>query len=77
MTFAPGQVEATITVTVLGDVVDEPGQLWGAEWLGIPLSSPSGRHLGPGFLADVGLVLIVDDDPPPVVSAGVACGRRG
>jgi hypothetical protein len=62
VTFTPGQVAATITVTVLGDVVDEPGQLWGAEWLGIALSSPSGATLGTGFLANVGLVLIADDD---------------
>ena len=63
VTFAPGQVAATITVTVLGDVVDEPVVgLRGVEWLGIGLSSPSGATIGTGFLANVGLVLIADDD---------------
>jgi hypothetical protein len=80
VTFVPGDVSETVEITVHGDVVDEPGQLWGAEWGGIELSSPSHAVLGSGSSDAIGLFLIVDDDPPPTIianSVGVTEGNSG
>jgi hypothetical protein len=62
LTFAPGDTEETITLTIHGDTLDEPGQLWGAEWLGIQLSSPTNATFGTGLFSRLALALIVDDD---------------
>ena len=63
ITFAPGETSKTVPFVVPGDTVDEPGQLYGAEWGGIQLSGASNAVVGAGPLARVGLALIVDDDP--------------
>ena len=62
LTFAPGETSKTVPFVVHGDTVDEPGQLWNAEWGGIVLSAPTNAVLGSGDLARVGFALIVDDD---------------
>ncbi len=77
VTFAPGDTEETITLTVHGDTLDEPGQLWGAEWLGIGLSSPTNATFGTGLFSRLALLLIVDDDPPPIVTGGAAGVTEG
>ncbi|HEX5094854.1 MAG TPA: putative Ig domain-containing protein [Acidimicrobiia bacterium] len=80
VTFVPGDVNETVEITINGDVVDEPGQLWGAEWGVIELSSPAHAALGAGPSDDLGLFLIVDDDPPPTImptSVAVTEGNSG
>ena len=61
VTFAPGETSKTVTMVVYGDTVDEPGQLWGAEWRA-PLRQPGQREFGSGILATIGLAVIADDD---------------
>ena len=60
--FAPGETSKTVSIVVYGDLVDEPGQLWGAEWGAVAFSNPTNAVFGQGYLASVGLALIVDDD---------------
>lgn len=76
VTFAPGQTEASVSVTVYGDTVDEPGHLWGAEWLAVTLSNPTGAQVAEG-LGAIAFGLIVDDDPRAVVSIGDAVVIEG
>jgi hypothetical protein len=49
-------------MVVYGDTIDEPGQLWGAEWGGIRFANPVNAKFGSGILATIGLGLIADDD---------------
>lgn len=67
VTFEPGQTTATVPVTVIGDRLDEPGQLWDAEWAGLRFHSPTGATIEPG-LGQLGLLLVRDDDPPPTIT---------
>jgi CSLREA domain-containing protein len=60
--FEPGETTQTISVVVHGDLLDEPGQLWGAEWGTVAFSNPTNATFGSGSLARTGLALIVDDD---------------
>ena len=62
VTFAPGETSKTVTMVVYGDTVDEPGQLWGAEWGGIRFANPVNAKFGSGILATIGLAVIADDD---------------
>lgn len=62
LTFAPGETSKTVPFVVHGDTVDEPGQLWNAEWGGIQLSAPVNAGFGSGLFARLGLALVVDDD---------------
>jgi uncharacterized repeat protein (TIGR01451 family) len=60
LTFAPGQIAKAVSVTVLGNLVDEPDRS-----LSIELSGPANATIGHG-----GSLTIVDDDtlvpvPPP------------
>ena len=59
VTFAPGQTQAPILVTLLDDALSE-----GYEFFHVMLTTASGAHLGP--LSHVS-VAITDDEPPPVV----------
>ena len=77
VTFLPGETESTVVVTVFGDTIDEPGQAYGADWLGVVLSNPSGATLPPGPWANVGFGLILDDDPAVLVSIGNATVVEG
>jgi hypothetical protein len=80
ITFVPGDVSEDVEITINGDVVDEPGFLFGAEWGGITLSSPTHAVLGSAPSDKIGLFLIVDDDPPPTVipsSIAVTEGNLG
>ena len=45
LVFAPGDTEELITITVHGDNIDEPGVLFGAEWLFLAMSAPGQRLL--------------------------------
>jgi hypothetical protein len=62
LTFAPGETSKTVPFVVHGDTVDEPGQLYGAEWGGIQLSNLTNAGFGTGPLAERGIALILDDD---------------
>ncbi len=77
VTFLPGETAHTVAVPVIGDTIDEPGQLWGADWLAIGLMSMSGAELGAGDFAGLGFGLIVDDDPAPTVSIASAVVQEG
>jgi hypothetical protein len=61
--FAPGETSKVVPVVVHGDLVDEPGQLWGAEWGAVAFTNPTKAVFGSGSLSAVGLALIFDDDP--------------
>ena len=61
-TFPPGETAQTVTVLVNGDTIDEPGQLWGAEWGLVNFANPTNAGFGTGFLRSLGLAVIVDDD---------------
>jgi hypothetical protein len=68
LTLAPGEVSALIAPQVLGDVLDEEDEIFGL-------------HLGKGadtvLGAEKGLVSILDDDDPPVVSIEDATAPEG
>lgn len=71
VTFAPGDTTETVTIQVHGDRIDEPPALYG-EWIVIAFSNPSpGATLDLGFYG-LGIGVIVDDDPTPTISPGVA-----
>ena len=63
LTFAPGETDRAVRVTVTGDTLDEAD-----ETFQVTLSSPVNAGLG----AAVGAVTIADDDAPPAVSIGDA-----
>jgi uncharacterized protein YjiK len=80
VTFLPGETEQLVAVSIIGDTIDEPGQAYGADWVGIELSNPSGAVFGDGELATLGFGLIVDDDPTPtidIMSVAVTEGDAG
>ena len=62
VTFAPGDTEEFVSITVLGDDIDEPGVLFGNEWLFIGLSSPTNAVFGTDFFANYAHGFITDDD---------------
>ena len=70
VTFAPGQTEASVTVEVRGDRLDEPD-----EYAVLRFFEPTGARLGGLF--GLGLVEILDDDPPPTAIAPVGVAREG
>jgi hypothetical protein len=57
LTFAPGETSKTVTVSVIGDVVDELD-----ETFFVNLSAPSGATIGDGQ----GVGTIIDDDGPTI-----------
>ncbi len=57
--FAPGETTHTVTVPVIGDLLDEPDETFTVE-----LTSADAGNLAD----DQGLGTILDDDPPPAVS---------
>ena len=61
LTFAPGQTEATVPVTVFGDTEVEPPLLYG-EWGLVHFANPSpNATVHPGFFG-LAVVIIVDND---------------
>lgn len=68
LTFPPGTSSRTVSVPLLGDVLDE-----GDETLILTLSAPAGARLADG----VALGTILDDDPTPVITVGDASGAEG
>ena len=77
LTFAPGDTEELIRITVHGDELDEPGVLFGAEWLFIAMSSPTNAVFGPGLFGPLASGFIFDDDPPPVIIGGASSVTEG
>ena len=77
LTFVPGDTQEFINITVIGDTLDEPGQLFGAEWLFVGLSSPSKAVFGNSLFAAVAHGLIADNDPPPVLQGGAGVVTEG
>ena len=61
VTFAPGETAATVTITVLGDTIDEPPALYG-EWGLVAFSNPTNATIDTSFFG-IGLFIILDDDP--------------
>ena len=59
ITFAPGEVQKTINVTVLGDTIDEANETYS-----VVLSSPTGASLARGTAQGT----IIDNDAAPSVS---------
>jgi PKD repeat protein len=76
LTFSPGDTAEVIEVSVLGDTVDEPGVIFGAEWLFVALE-PTNAVLGEGLFAGVAHGFIIDDDPTPIVVGGVGVVVEG
>jgi hypothetical protein len=62
LTFSPGQTSKTVPITVIGDTVDEPGQIFGAEWGLVQLSNPTNAVFGTGLFARHASFFILDDD---------------
>jgi len=62
VTFLPGETDKSVAVTVYGDTVDEPGQLWDAEWMTVRLTSATNASLPVGPWTRLGFGLILDDD---------------
>src|SRR6185369_15780556 len=57
VTFAPGETSKTVTVTIVGDAIDEPD-----EYVLVGFSNPTNATIG-GYLG-LGFGTIQDDDPP-------------
>jgi glucose/arabinose dehydrogenase/PKD repeat protein len=70
VTFAPGDTSEEVTVTVVGDAIDEPD-----EYLLVSFTAPTNAVLG-GFLG-LSFGAIVDDDDPPAVVPGDVAGAEG
>jgi chitinase len=71
VSFAPGETVKSVTVTVLGDLIDEPD-----ETFNVDLSSPVGATL----VSTRAVVTIVDNDPLPSISINdvqIAEGKSG
>ena len=69
VTFAPGETSKMVSITVLGDTIDEPPLLYG-EWALLSFSNPSSNAALDASFYGLGIAVIVDDDPPPLVSPG-------
>jgi len=61
VTFAPGETEQTVVITVLGDLEDEPPLIYG-EWILVQLSNFSRAHPHDGGSYGLGIGIIGDDD---------------
>ena len=59
LTFAPGQTSKPISLTILGDVVDEEDEIFS-----VTLSNPDNATLGTATAS----MLITDNDPAPTIS---------
>lgn len=62
VTLLPGETTTTIEFTVLGDTVDEPGNLFGTEWALVGFTNQVNVDFGPGLFARFASILIADDD---------------
>jgi glucose/arabinose dehydrogenase/PKD repeat protein len=69
VTFAPGETSKMVSVTVLGDTIDEPPLLYG-EWVLLQFSNPSSNAALDASFYGLGIAVILDDDPPPLVRPG-------
>ena len=62
LTFPPGETAATVPITVYGDLVDEPGLVFDAEWGLVAYTDPENAEFGPGLFGAASLWIIIDDD---------------
>ena len=69
LTFAPGETTKNVPIEVLGDTVHEP-PLIGGEWGLVELSNPTNATIDLGGFFGLGVFIIVDDDPEPIITAG-------
>lgn len=77
LTFAPGETEKLVPVTVNGDREYEVPAFYG-EWAMVQLSDPTaGATIDTGGLYGLGIAVIVDDDPIPTITAGVGAIAEG
>ena len=76
ITFEPGETTATIDVEIIGDLDSEPPLLYG-EWGIVAFSNPSNATIDTSGLLGLGVFIIIDDDPPPVITPGSAIVAEG
>ena len=69
LTFAPGETSKVVPIVVNGDTVKEPPLLYG-EWVLVLFSNPTGATIDPRFYG-LGIGIIGDDDPTPVITPGI------
>lgn len=62
VTFLPGETSTTIEFTVLGDTVDEPGNLFGTEWALVGFFDEVNVDFSPGLFGRYASIFIADDD---------------
>ena len=62
VTFAPGETTKVVSITVYGDLVDEP-PLYLGEWILVPFSNPSTNAVLDTSFFGLGIGIIGDDDP--------------
>lgn len=70
LTFAPGETEKSVTIQVNGDTDPEPNEV-----ALISLRNSTNASIG-GFFG-LGLVSIVEDDPPPIITPGTVRIEEG
>jgi large repetitive protein len=64
-----------VAITVLGDTIDELPLVFG-EWGLVAFSNPTNATLDLSFFG-LGIFVIIDDDPPPVISPGAVGVTEG
>lgn len=74
--FEPGETEAFVEITVLGDDVYEPDGFLG-EWGFVQFSDPVGAEFDSGLFSTTGIFIIVDNEPIPVLTPGAGIVTEG
>ena len=75
LTFAPGETSKVVPIVVNGDTVKEPPLLYG-EWVLVLFSDATGATIDPRFYG-LGIGIIGDDDPTPVITPGIGGVTEG
>jgi hypothetical protein len=70
VTFAPGETSKSVAISVKGDAIDEPDEVFAVSFKN-PVNATMGGVYGLGF------VTVTDDDPVPVVTPGAATVVEG
>jgi hypothetical protein len=68
ITFVPGNTDQTVTVPIIGDLIDEPDEQFGVV-LALPLNATLNKSRA--------VATILDNDPPPAVSVSDATLSEG
>jgi hypothetical protein len=70
VTFQPGAISSTVTVTINGDTLNEP-----TERMLVSFKNPVNARIG--GIWGLGIVTIVDDDPPQETTPQALCASSG